>query len=321
MRIEPLRKSLSRSGVHPVQGNQPKSTSTRGAFTGGRPLLVNEGSRPAVRFLSGPAAGPSLLIPAPANAAHGWAGVANHSSSTPRVHHHFNQFLVSPKNKNACGTTSLAMVLANRNRMAPTLAAARRLDRSVRPAGLFTAPHDIRRAARERGLGSACLNGSNFAELKARLDAGNSVIAMVRGGKTPHWVVVQSIQRDPDSGMFWVRVADPGCHQPYRMPWNAFAKKWQAPLSGFSDALNGLAGFRNYLIAFDSKPERLPPSRATHALGTQIVADGVTDVANGLKRASRADFRGLAKAYEGVVKVTMGLGVKVGRSLSKLWPF
>src|SRR5215471_2854931 len=78
---------------------------------------------------------------------------------------------------NACGTTTLAEIMSYLG--VPETQAD--IDNTIRQMNIYTAPDDMIRYARDHGLEAEGYNNSSWDEVKAMLDAGHPVLAMVKG--------------------------------------------------------------------------------------------------------------------------------------------
>jgi hypothetical protein len=219
-------------------------------------------------------------------------------------HTQLNQFEVCPDNDNGCGTTSLAMIMADQGLLGKDLKDAQELDHDVRPWGGFAAPYDLRRHARSNGLHTASWNKASFTDLEGRLAKGNSVQCMVSGGGSPHWIYVMGIETDPETGKKTVIIADPGNHNTSKMSQEDFEKKWKEPNKGMAGSyLNDAAGYENYMIVYDKDLKNVPFfSKNLKITSTENLTDGISDLAN-------------FPSQIGEGKVGTGLGHLVGGSI------
>ena len=220
----------------------------------------------------------------------------------------FNQREVAPGNPNACGTTSLSMVLRNEGLLG-SLDDARALDKKVRSWGGFSAPRDLMQHAESRGLGTSALNRSSFGELEERLAAGNQVMCMVNSGSNPHWVVALGTYDGAD-GERRLKIANPSGGEIQDLSQSEFERMWKRPMAGTSGLLNDVMGYENYMIALDRDGAKLPPSRDHSVTNTDTMADGVSDVANAI---ANRDLSSIGDALSGVVKVLSGLPGALGQ--------
>lgn len=194
----------------------------------------------------------------------------------PATWTYFDQDVVA-SDPNACGTTTLSMILASRGLIPPTLEAAKAVDDAVRRWGGFSAPDDLEKFAESKGLHSEGYNNQSFGDLKNHLGAGRSVMAMVDGGGNPHWVAVQNVSES--NGQEFVTYADPADGATHTVTRQEFEKMWEKPMQGNGGFVNGLTGYKNFLQVMDSKP--VPASNDFSIAFTQAAADGISDIANG----------------------------------------
>ena len=198
------------------------------------------------------------------------------------THTQFNQYEVCTDNRNACGTTSLSMILADQGLLEKDLKAAQDLDHEVRPWGGFSAPYDLRRYARWHGLYTSSWNNASFEDLEARLARGNSIQCLVSGGSSPHWIYVMGVETDAKTGEKTVIVGDPGDHSSSRLSQEAFEKKWKEPNTGLGGKfMNDAAGYQNYMLVYDKDYKNVPFfSRNFEVLASENMIDGISDLAN-----------------------------------------
>ena len=252
----------------------------------------------------------STRAPSPAG-----PGARGYVGADPSAYTHFNQRRVCRKNPNACGTTSLAMVLADKGAVKDDLRSAQQVDRQVRPWGGFSAPRDLQQYAAKKGVESRGLNGSTFEEMKDRLQAGNGVMAMVDGGRSPHWVRVLGVKTDPATGEQSVTIADPGRSGPGTLSRSEFEKKWARPNdSQMGGVGNDSLGYRNYLIAFDDDAKKLPSARDHDVAHADAAADGISDVASGYAHLKQGRVpTALGQTIGGTLKTATAVPGAVGR--------
>src|SRR5215471_5663516 len=79
--------------------------------------------------------------------------------------------------QNACGTTTLAEIMSYLG----VPETKDDIDSTIRQMNIYTAPDDMIRYARDHGLEAEGYNNSSWDEVKAMLDAGHPVLAMVKG--------------------------------------------------------------------------------------------------------------------------------------------
>ena len=232
-------------------------------------------------------------------------------------HHHFNQYEVSPNNPNACGTTSLSMVLANEGLMEHELEKATELDERVRPWAGFTAPNDIMKEAKKQGLASSPSNETNFDRLVEALKAGNSVMALVEGGKSPHWIVVLGVEIEEAEGTETLYIACPGEHTYETLTKDEFEAKWKTPNKGMAGGfVNNVLGYSNYMIAFNKDKDSLPKSNDFQITATDTLADGVTDLGASWSSLGDSDIaEAIGQSVSASIKINSAIPGVVGSAL------
>lgn len=232
-------------------------------------------------------------------------------------HHHFNQYEVCPDNRNACGTTSLSMVLANEGLMVHELRNATELDERVRPWGGFTAPNDIVKEAKKQGLKCSAINEASFAKLIRCLKAGNSVIALIEGGKSPHWIVVLGVEINEATDEKTVYIACPGDDTYETLTKAEFKTKWKTPNAGMAgNFVNDVLGYSKYMIALDRDKDNLPKSDDFEITATDTLADGVTDLGATWNSLGDLDFpEAIGQGLAASIKINTAIPGVVGSAL------
>jgi hypothetical protein len=195
------------------------------------------------------------------------------------------------------------------------------VDNGIRRLNTFTAPEDMIDFAREQGLKAEGYNNSSFDEIKAQIDAGHPVQAMVQGdssvsvtnGTTSghfsvdglHYINITGYGTDPSTGEEYVTYHDPNRLTEQRMSVSDFEKMWNDPnLLGIS------GGFHNYFIAYGDEGSDLPPGRDTGTEGAQGTLNGVTNITNGINRVYAPDSWG--GFVHGLFEVTGGIPQTIG---------
>jgi uncharacterized protein YvpB len=117
---------------------------------------------------------------------------------------------------NACGTTSLAMMLSYWGR--PTTH--EQIDREIRTADLPTSPDEAVRYANAHGMRAAIKTDASLEDLAAQIDQGHPVQVLIDpldwdgsfnpGDQILHYVVVSGYDRGPDGRITGIRYNDPG---------------------------------------------------------------------------------------------------------------
>jgi hypothetical protein len=185
---------------------------------------------------------------------------------------------VDQGNSNACGSSSLAMIM---NYLGVPVSR-QDIDREIRRVDQGLPPQPLIDYAREHGLEAEFYNHGSWDELKGFIDRGIPVQAQINteadGSKTHmHWVAVVGFRTDPKTGEEQIgfrNSADKG-----KVDWMSraeFEKKWSHPLDG--------AGYDNSFIAYAPGGTDLPPSRWDGVEGLSAMNDGAWHVANNWDR-------------------------------------
>ncbi|MEB3298506.1 MAG: cysteine peptidase family C39 domain-containing protein [Candidatus Sericytochromatia bacterium] len=126
---------------------------------------------------------------------------------------------------NACGTTSLAMILSGLGHLTDRTA----IDAKIRRLDIFTAPTLLRDHARSKGFSAELYNKGTVEELTNFLDRGIPCQVLIEPGDPGdlnlHWVVVNGYERDPATGKVTLNIQDPA-RGAYAMSAEDFQKKW-----------------------------------------------------------------------------------------------
>ena len=180
---------------------------------------------------------------------------------------------------NACGTTSLSMVLKYLGKDVSR----DNLDDEIRTTNNNgTAAYDIIQAARNHGVNAEIYNESSFEEIKNHIDEGHGLIAYVDSGargsdiKT-HYIVINGYRIDPDGSKI-VKITDPTGGVQYEEEYGEFVKnKW--------DDVNVLGidtGIDRMLLAFSNEND-LDPSRLNDLSKSYLqFQEGICGIANSL---------------------------------------
>jgi uncharacterized protein YvpB len=193
---------------------------------------------------------------------------------------------------NACGTTTLAMIMSYLG--VPMTQGD--VDSAIRRTNIFTAPDDMIEFARDHGLEAEGYNNGTWEEVKAMIDAGHPVQAMVDGDDSVqvnggsetfsvdglHYIAITGYGTDPATGEEYVVYHDPNRTTEQRMSVDDFEKMW-GDVPG---------GFENYFVAYGPEGADLPPGRDDGIESTLGVLNGVTNVTNGIDRIFSPDSFG-----------------------------
>jgi len=207
---------------------------------------------------------------------------------------------------NACGPTSLAMIMANEGMIEKDIAAAEAVDQGIRRHTGGTSTKDIIKYANEKGLHTSAVNKASIDDLENSLRAGNQVMIMVSSTEAAHWMVVIGVDTDPQTGEKTVLIADPAGGRSYRLTTEQLYARWSQPLKNAAGSfLDDVVGYERYMINFNKDASALPPSSGTSDLAwVDNAADGITDVTNGWNDLTNGhENDGLVQLHEGTAKV------------------
>jgi hypothetical protein len=223
---------------------------------------------------------------------------------------------------NACGTTTLAEIMTYLGVNMDQAGA----DNAIRRLNTFTAPDDMIDFARSKGLKAEGYNNGSWDEVKAMIDSGHPVQAMVDGSKSVvvngndhfsvdglHYIAITGHGTDPATGEEYVTYHDPNRATDQRMSVSGFEKMWAATPGGYN----------NYFIAYGSKDSNLPPGRDDGIEGAQGALNGVTNITNGIDRITDPDsfggfMHGLTEVYGGINQ-TFFCGIGGGLQIGAHW--
>jgi len=230
---------------------------------------------------------------------------------------------------NACGTTSLAMILSY---LTGQPFSKDQIDSAIRRWDTFTAPNDLIDYARSHGVEAEGYNHGSWGDVKNMIDQGYPVEAVINadysypdGGSVSglHYIAITGYETDPATGQEYVLFHDPNLGddpataanegQEMRLPVSEFEKMWGDV--GF--------GFDNYYMAFGPPGANLPPGNDDGLEGVMGTLEGITNITNGLSRIFEPDsfggfVHGLFEFPAGIVQ-TVGCGIGGGISLAGQW--
>jgi hypothetical protein len=223
---------------------------------------------------------------------------------------------------NACGTTTLAEIMSYLG--VPMTQAD--VDAAIRRTDIFTAPGDMIEFARDHGLEAEGYNHGTWQEVKAMIDAGHPVQALVSGDDSVvvngtsnfsvdglHYIAITGYGRDAATGQEYVVYHDPNRTTEQRMSVADFEKMWgDVP-----------AGFDNFFIGYGPGGSNLPFGRDDGIEGTLGALNGVTNMTNGFDRVISFDspgsvLHGLLQAPGGFLQ-TIGAGIGGGVQIGAGW--
>jgi predicted double-glycine peptidase len=240
------------------------------------------------------------------------ARLATLVSHTARRLHHTNNSLpqlnkmpMYSQKGNGCGTTSLAMIATYLTGKPVTQG---EIDKSIRRMDIFVSPQDLIDTARARGLTAEGYNHGSLQEVRAMIDRGIPVEALINsdGRYNPgvdglHYVVVTGYDRRADT----IRFRDPNGRDMV-VKSGDFEKMWKSV--GF--------GFDRYYMAIAQPKAVLPPGRHDDVEATIHTLNGVTNITNGLHRIGAPDSFG--DFASGLLQLAGGLVQTVGSGLPAL---
>ncbi|MNL32176.1 Peptidase C39 family protein [compost metagenome] len=175
------------------------------------------------------------------------------------------------KDQNACGTTSLTMILQHFGKKITR----EEVDAKIRAMDGPTDPDEIVAFAKKQGLNAAMYNKGSVDELKKFLDKGIPLEVMIDPDANPsditlHYVVVTGYETDPKTGKTNLLINDPGCLEPQRVEQAEFERLW----SGL-EVKDHVTGLDRFFIAIAPKETPLPDSRKDGARFALTVLDGI----------------------------------------------
>lgn len=128
--------------------------------------------------------------------------------------------------------------------------------RRTNPAGIYSSPGTLRSFLDAR-CGAAQHNNGTVNDLRAALDRGNPVIALIDADGTPHWITITGYRTDNTGAISHFQVRDRYMHTNAdgegMMPVSEFQRVWRAPASGdsctfWSVNAQTFSGYRNLWI-------------------------------------------------------------------------
>ncbi|HEY9898881.1 MAG TPA: C39 family peptidase [Pantanalinema sp.] len=175
------------------------------------------------------------------------------------------------KAQNACGTTSLTMILQHFGKKITR----EEVDAKIRAMDGPTDPDEIVSFARKQGLSAAMYNKGSVDELKQFLDKGIPLEVMIDPDANPsdttlHYVVVTGYETDPKTGKTNLLINDPACLEPQRVSQEEFEKQWSS-----LKVKNVGTGLDNFFVAIAPGGTELPRSRTKGAGVALTVLDGI----------------------------------------------
>jgi uncharacterized protein YvpB len=197
---------------------------------------------------------------------------------------------------NACGTTSLAMIMTYLG----VPETKDEIDAEIRRMNTFTSPEDLVDFARSKGLEAEGYNNGSWEDVKSQIDQGHPVQCMIQadydyGDGTSingqHYVAITGYGTDPTTGEEYVTFHDP--NKGVGDPNSPTPHDIKMPLSKFKEMWGGIGfGFKNYYVAYGPPGSNLPPGNDNGVEGQLGALDGITNITNGLDRIGSPDSAG-----------------------------
>ncbi len=212
---------------------------------------------------------------------------------------------------NACGTTSLAMILGY---LVGAEIDRTNIDREMRRSDSFSSPADLVAYARSQGLSAEMYNHGDVEGLMELVDQGIPCQVLVGNGgsmdvRNLHYMAVTGMRQE--GGESYVVLHDPNRGEGERaMLLEDFVQQWEAPIGGLD----------KFFIAYAPGSIQLPPSDTRGAEGVLAVGDGAAAIVNHSARiwehgSVGSVVRGVAGLLGAVPEAVVGaaaMGVQVG---------
>lgn len=246
-----------------------------------------------------------------------------------------NDLPVIPQNQgatNACGTTSLAMLLTYWSKPTDHFA----IDKEIRQYDLPTAPDDIVSYANSRGMRASLKSDAGLEDIAKMIDQGVPVETLIdplnpydpnnsvidHGDTVLHYVTVTGYDRDAKGKITDVDISDPaGVH--YKVSADKFNEAWSdLKIDNVSTGLNrvmismvpndgrvikGTDGISRKASDIDLPSNGLIGDFFAPSKPARTVIEGIEDVARGIKHGNLGDFLGGAvQAIGGGVATLIG---------------
>ena len=282
------------------------------SFAAAAPRAAVRVVRQSVKFLTGrrSTATPEQMSTALADP----AGELRTSSSAPPDPFQVDlKVPIMRQDRNACGTTSLAMI----GQYFGQTISPQEIDRAIRTYGLGTAPDNLLQFARDNGFRAEMKNEASIDDLTRMIDQGVPPMIMVEPGDpndmTLHYVVVSGYDRGPDGEVSRLKLTDPNGREREVTPQELMAS-WDS-----LRVRNISTGDSRLMLTFvpeGNQPITAPDGTVRPAssielpkstLGADLrnmpsraVSDGLADVANGINNRQLGDiFGGAVEAIGG----------------------
>lgn len=207
-------------------------------------------------------------------------------------------------NSNACGSSSLAMIMSYLG--VPT--SRQDVDREIRRVDKGLPPQPMIDYAREHGLNAEGYNHGSWDEIKGLVQRGVAVQVDINtqadGSQSNlHWLAVVGFRTDPATGKEQIGVRNSAAGG--KVEWmdrDQFEKKWHHPLDG--------TGYDNFFVAYAKPGTDLPPGRWDGIEGHTAMNDGAWHLLNNWDRIKDPDNFG--SFVHGVIGLPGGVVQTVG---------
>jgi uncharacterized protein YvpB len=238
---------------------------------------------------------------------------------------HQNQY--TNNQSNACGTTSLSMLMNYHN---PGKAANNRntIDNAIRNGDMFTAPDDVVGYARKNGYKAEIKNDASFSDIQSMLDKGLPVEVLIDPGSTTdfnlHYITVTGYEKDAAGNITKVIVNDPAKNGRTELSYDDFMGKWSdLKMGGIPTGMNRVMmticpNDNRTIVGLDgvsrkAKDISLPKDpwgrMFSDALPAQTLGKGWLDLVNGYKN------KDAGKIAHGLANLAASLGPVLLNSL------
>ncbi|MBD3315497.1 MAG: hypothetical protein GF344_06895, partial [Chitinivibrionales bacterium] len=185
-------------------------------------------------------------------------------SSSPLNYPRFDQ-----GDTNACGTTSLAMIMCGLGKeYSPA-----EIDARIRRFDTGTSVQNMIDFARGNGLSAECYNGASLSEIKHHLAAGRGVQVLLDTAEASavadHYAVVTGFSTNR-KGNELIHLIDPDGGKDVTMSTDEFMERWQSRVGDVD----------RFATVYGAKGDMLPPGRKGNAAEELAVMDFVNDSGN-----------------------------------------
>lgn len=238
-----------------------------------------------------------------------------------------NQF--DGEDRNACGTTSLAMILdyfypgrpGNNHHV---------IDQEIRRADLFSTPDNLASYAEKHGLRASVKTEASLADIKGALDKGLPVQVVIdpdgdKGDFVTHFVVVEGYEQDASGKITKLHISDPAGADKYTIDAETFEKRWSD--LNYSNVPSGMSRMMITYAPTDNRPIKgldgvtrrandidLPGNSLLHDIFSnstpaRTLGNGISDVVSGALNLRPGTFLGgIVKAFGGGIGTALGIG-------------